>query len=74
MMLAAQVHVGSKNADASMARYIYKRRSDGAHVPLRGPCAVPTAGVRFPHGATPCVFARAVQPRGSVVVKPWMGL
>jgi hypothetical protein len=29
MMLAANVHVGSKNADAGMARYIYKRRADG---------------------------------------------
>lgn len=32
MMLAANVHVGSKNADANMARYIYKRRSDGLHI------------------------------------------
>ena len=29
MMLAAGVHIGSKNADAGMARYIYKRRADG---------------------------------------------
>jgi len=32
MMLAANVHVGSKNADAGMARYIYKRRADGLHI------------------------------------------
>jgi len=32
MMLAAGVHIGSKNADAGMARYIYKRRADGLHI------------------------------------------
>jgi len=32
MMLAANVHIGSKNADASMSRYIYTRRSDGLHI------------------------------------------
>jgi len=32
MMLAANVHIGSKNADSAMARYIYKRRSDGLHI------------------------------------------
>jgi len=31
-MLAAGVHIGSKNADAAMARYIWKRRSDGLHI------------------------------------------
>jgi len=28
-MLACQVHLGSRNLDAAMARYIWKRRSDG---------------------------------------------
>jgi len=28
-MLACQVHIGSRNLDASMQRYIWKRRSDG---------------------------------------------
>jgi len=28
-MLACQVHIGSRNLDASMSRYIWKRRSDG---------------------------------------------
>jgi small subunit ribosomal protein SAe len=28
-MLACQVHIGSRNLDASMERYIWKRRSDG---------------------------------------------
>ncbi len=53
MMLAAQVHVGSKNADASMARYIYKRRADGER-PLRGPPGgLPGAWVVPPAGSGP---------------------
>ena len=34
MMLAANVHIGSKNADAAMSRYIYKRRGDGIYAPI----------------------------------------
>ena len=36
-MLACQVHIGSKNVDQNMERYIWKRRSDGtalSHPPL----------------------------------------
>jgi ribosomal protein S2 len=29
MMLAADVHLGTKNCDFQMERYVYKRRSDG---------------------------------------------
>ena len=33
MMLAAQCHLGTKNCDAQMERYIYKRRaSDGIYI------------------------------------------
>ncbi|KAF0852289.1 40S small subunit ribosomal protein uS2 (rpSA) [Andalucia godoyi] len=31
-MLASQVHLGSKNVNPDMARYIYSRRGDGVHV------------------------------------------
>lgn len=29
MMLAADVHLGTKNCDFQMERYVFKRRSDG---------------------------------------------
>lgn len=29
MMLAAEVHLGTKNCDFQMERYIFKRRNDG---------------------------------------------
>ncbi|CAM8996897.1 unnamed protein product [Rhodiola kirilowii] len=32
MMLAAQVHLGTKNCDFQMERYVFKRRTDGIHV------------------------------------------
>ncbi|TMW57109.1 hypothetical protein Poli38472_003034 [Pythium oligandrum] len=32
MMLAAQVHIGTRNADAKMADYIWRRRNDGIHI------------------------------------------
>mmetsp|Transcript_71217 Transcript_71217/g.157212 ORF Transcript_71217/g.157212 Transcript_71217/m.157212 type:complete len:276 (+) Transcript_71217:133-960(+) len=32
LMLAAQCHLGTKNLDFQMERYVYKRRSDGIHV------------------------------------------
>lgn len=32
MMLAAQVHIGTKNADAQMSEYIWRRRNDGIHI------------------------------------------
>lgn len=32
MMLAAHVHLGTKNCDFQMERYIYKRRSDGIYI------------------------------------------
>jgi len=32
LLLAAQVHVGSKNVDPNMQRYVFKRRSDGQHI------------------------------------------
>lgn len=35
MMLAAKVHLGTKNCDHQMERYIYKRGSDGE---ARHPC------------------------------------
>jgi len=31
-LLACQVHVGTKNIDPNMARYVYKRRADGIHI------------------------------------------
>lgn len=32
MMLACQVHLGTRNCDANMARYVYKRRGeDGSY-------------------------------------------
>lgn len=32
MMLAAKVHLGTKNADPQMHRYIWRRRNDGVHI------------------------------------------
>ncbi|KAJ3096304.1 structural constituent of ribosome [Phlyctochytrium planicorne] len=32
LMLAAQVHLGTKNLDVGMAPYVWKRRNDGIHV------------------------------------------
>lgn len=32
MMLAADVHLGTKNCDYQMERYIFKRRKDGIHI------------------------------------------
>ena len=32
LMLAAQCHLGTKNCDFQMERYVYKRRQDGIHV------------------------------------------
>ncbi|PKA62143.1 40S ribosomal protein SA [Apostasia shenzhenica] len=32
MMLAADVHLGTKNCDFQMERYVYKRRSDGIYI------------------------------------------
>jgi len=31
-LLACQVHLGTKNLDPSMGRYVWKRRSDGVHI------------------------------------------
>jgi small subunit ribosomal protein SAe len=31
MMLAADVHLGTKNCDFQMERYVYKRRTDGTY-------------------------------------------
>jgi ribosomal protein S2 len=28
MMVACQVHLGTRNCDANMSRYVYKRRSE----------------------------------------------
>lgn len=30
LMLAAEVHLGTKNCDFQMERYVFKRRNDGA--------------------------------------------
>ncbi|KAL6657595.1 hypothetical protein ACP70R_005375 [Stipagrostis hirtigluma subsp. patula] len=32
MMLAADVHLGTKNCDYQMERYVFKRRTDGVHI------------------------------------------
>jgi small subunit ribosomal protein SAe len=32
LMLAAQVHIGTRNADSKMADYIWRRRNDGIHI------------------------------------------
>ncbi|RWW46954.1 hypothetical protein BHE74_00047090 [Ensete ventricosum] len=32
MMLAAAVHLGARNCDFQMERYVYKRRNDGVHI------------------------------------------
>ncbi|DAZ98250.1 TPA: hypothetical protein N0F65_008935 [Lagenidium giganteum] len=32
MMLAAQVHIGTRNGDSQMADYIWRRRNDGIHI------------------------------------------
>jgi small subunit ribosomal protein SAe len=32
LMLAAQVHVGTKNLNCNMARYVWRRRRDGVHI------------------------------------------
>jgi small subunit ribosomal protein SAe len=32
MMLAAQCHIGTRNADSKMADYIWRRRNDGIHI------------------------------------------
>jgi small subunit ribosomal protein SAe len=34
MMLAADVHLGTKNCDFQMERYVYKRRTDGTYLIL----------------------------------------
>ena len=31
-MLAAQVHIGTRNSDSQMAPYIWRRRADGVHI------------------------------------------
>jgi len=31
-MLACQVHIGSRNVDPAMGRYVWKRRSDGVYL------------------------------------------
>jgi len=36
MMLAADVHLGTKNCDFQMERYIFKRRNDG-NIPFSRP-------------------------------------
>ena len=33
MMLAADVHLGTKNCDFQMERYVFKRRTDGMFFP-----------------------------------------
>lgn len=33
MMLAAEVHLGTKNCDFQMERYVFKRRNDGSNPP-----------------------------------------
>lgn len=35
MMLAAEVHLGTKNCDFQMERYVFKRRNDGNTLYLR---------------------------------------
>ncbi|AQL09208.1 40S ribosomal protein Sa-1 [Zea mays] len=32
MMLAADVHLGTKNCDFQMERYVFKRRTDGIYI------------------------------------------
>ncbi|CAI9761712.1 unnamed protein product [Fraxinus pennsylvanica] len=32
MMLAAEVHLGTKNCDFQMERYVFKRRNDGIYI------------------------------------------
>jgi small subunit ribosomal protein SAe len=32
LMLAANVHIGTKNANSNMARYVWRRRRDGVHI------------------------------------------
>ncbi|KAF6139816.1 hypothetical protein GIB67_009663 [Kingdonia uniflora] len=32
MMLSAQCHLGTKNCDFQMERYVYKRRTDGIYI------------------------------------------
>lgn len=34
MMLAAEVHLGTKNCDFQMERYVFKRRNDGTFTRL----------------------------------------
>lgn len=34
MMLAAEVHLGTKNCDFQMERYVFKRRNDGIYISL----------------------------------------
>jgi len=31
-MLACQTHLGTKNLEPAMERYVYKRRQDGVHI------------------------------------------
>jgi hypothetical protein len=52
MMLAADVHLGTKNCDFQMERYVWKRRSDGmcAHIrafPLLLQISLPLAFLFF---------------------------
>lgn len=37
MMLAAEVHLGTKNCNFQMERYVFKRRNDGQFPVLRYP-------------------------------------
>ena len=41
LMLAAQVHLGTKNVTDTMAAYVYKRRADGTWSLKPGPCVGP---------------------------------
>jgi hypothetical protein len=45
MMLAAQVHLGTKNCDKTMEPYVYKRRADGEWIGIWHSCTAAAGGI-----------------------------
>ncbi|KAI3429940.1 uncharacterized protein J3R85_008430 [Psidium guajava] len=45
MMLAVEVHLGTKNCDFQMERYVFKRRNDGPFLVIR--CLLKSAFFSF---------------------------
>ncbi|KAI4962705.1 hypothetical protein ZWY2020_027816 [Hordeum vulgare] len=58
MMLAADVHLGTKNCDFQMERYVYKRRTDGIYIINLGKT---WEKLQMAQGHTPGTFTNQMQ-------------